>query len=79
MKMFAFYLTYINMATNEEESEHGFICAGDFAEATAKITNLYGEEIEEIRLTMYEGFDIGVIEKDALDSAQEWFQRMEQA
>lgn len=79
MKLFAFYLTYINMATNEEESEHGFICAGDLAEATAKINNLYGEELEEIRLTMYEGFDLGIMEKDALDSAQEWFQRMEQA
>lgn len=78
MKMFAFYLTYINMATNEEESEHGFVCAGDLAEATEKINSIY-EEIEEIRLTMYEGFDLGVIEKDALDSAQEWFQRMEQA
>lgn len=79
MKLFAFYLTYINMATNEEESEHGFICAWDLAEATAKINNFYEDEIEEIRLTMYEGFDLGVIEKDALDSAQEWFQRMEQA
>lgn len=78
MKMFAFYLTYINMATNKEESEHGFVCAGDLAEATEKINSIY-EEIEEIRLTMYEGFDLGVIEKDALDSAQEWFQRMEQA
>ena len=45
MKMFAFYLIYINAIANKEESEHGF----------------------------------GVIEKDALDSAQEWFQRMEQA
>ena len=53
MKMFAFYLTYINMATNEEESEHGFVCAWDLAEATAKITNLYGEEIEEIRLLYF--------------------------
>ena len=79
MKLFAFYLTYINMATYEEESEHGFICARDLAEATEKINNFYEDEIEEIRLTMYEGFDLGVIEKDALDSAQEWFQRMEQA
>lgn len=78
MKMFAFYLTYINMATNEEESEHGFVCAEDLAEATEKLNSIY-DEIEEIRLTMYEGFDLGVIEKDALDSAQEWFQRMEQA
>lgn len=79
MKMFAFYLTYINTITNEEESEHGVVSAWDFAEATAKINNLYGEELEEIRLTMYEGFDLGIIEKDALDEAQTWFQRMEQA
>lgn len=79
MKMFAFYLIYVNAIANKEESEYGFVCAEDLAEATAKINSIYGEEIEEIRLTKYEGFDLGVIEKDALDSAQEWFQRMEQA
>ena len=79
MKMFAFYLIYVNAIANKEESEHGFVCAGDLAEATAKINSIYGDEIEEIRLAKYEGFDLGVIEKDALDSAQEWFQRMEQA
>ena len=79
MKMFAFYLIYVNAIANKEESENGFVCAEDLAEATAKINSIYGEEIEEIRLTRYDGFDLGVIEKDALDSAQEWFQRMEQA
>lgn len=79
MKIFAFYLTYFNTIANEVESEHGIVCAWDLAEATAKISNIYGEELEEIRLTMYEGFDLGVMEKDALDSAQAWFQRMEQA
>ena len=79
MKMFAFYLIYVNAIANKEESEYGFVCAEDLAEATAKINSIYGEEIEEIRLAKYEGFDLGVIEKDALDSAQEWFQRMEQA
>lgn len=79
MKMYAFYLTYINTITSKEESEHGIVCARDLAEATAKINDLYGEELEEIRLTMYEGFDLGIMEKDALDSALAWFQRMEQA
>lgn len=79
MKMFAFYVVYISTIANKEESEHGFICAQNLAEAAAKIDSLYGKELEEIRLTMYEGFDLGVLEKDALDSAQEWFQRMEQA
>lgn len=79
MKMFAFYLIYINTIANKEESEYGFVCAQNLAEATAKISDLYGEELEEIRLTMYEGFDLGVVEKDVLDSAQAWFLRMEQA
>lgn len=79
MKMFAFYLIYINTIANKEESEYGFVCAQNLAEATAKINDLYGEELEEIRLTMYEGFDLGVVEKDVLDSAQAWFLRMEQA
>lgn len=79
MKMFAFYLIYTNTITNKEESECGFVCAQSLVEATEKISSLYGEELEEIRLTMYEGFDLGVVEKDALDSAQAWFMRMEQA
>lgn len=79
MNMYAFYLIYINTIANKEESEHGFVCARNLAEATEKINNLYGDELEEVRLTMYEGFDLGIIEKDVLDSAQAWFQRMEQA
>lgn len=79
MNMYAFYLTYINTATNKKEEEHGFVVAGSLEDATDKISYMYEDELTELRLTMFEGYDCGVVEKDALDKAQAWFQRMEQA
>lgn len=78
MNIFAFYITYLNMVENREETEHGFICGQNMGDAIQRIEEMY-EMIIEIHVTAFEGFDCGIVEKDALDDSQAWFQRMEQA
>jgi len=78
MKIFVFYLKYYDAMEDREETEHGFISAPNLEGATASLEEMY-PDLEEVRMTAFEGYDLGIIEKDALDKAQAWFQRMEQA
>lgn len=75
--IFAFYITYFNGGSNKEEVEYGFIHASNMCEAVGELNECY-EEILDLRITSFEGADLGLVEMDALDSAQAWFQKMKQ-